>query len=164
MIVDHVPLLSQKRGCFDRNHQERHTRRWLRGQIHCQKVSWLWGLEPKQNVVVFWFFTQSLKCCCSWPSPLGATGDSMATTLGRRSISSIPWSPPIRRPSSLTWRALTASCLCLSRTDRRLHRRRASSKTYKEASPVLFWFLGKASGILGYLRFAFYIFFPDYCY
>lgn len=135
MIVDHVPLLSQKRGCFDGNHQKRHTRRRLRGQIHCQKVSFTSRSGAQSEL--FFFFTESFNCCCFWPSPLGATGDSMVTIFGRRSISSIPWSPPIRRPSSLTWRALTASCLCLSLTDPRLHRRRASSKTYTEASPVI---------------------------
>lgn len=48
--------------------------------------------------------------CFSLPSPVGAIGVSMATTAGRRSICSRHWSPPIRRPSSLTWRALIALC------------------------------------------------------
>lgn len=130
LCVHHVPLLSQTCGCFDGNHQKRHSRRWLRGQVHCQKVSFpFWCGSPTGS-----FSLLSLNRCLS---PLGATGASTATTPGRQSISFRYWSPPTRGPSSLTWRALTASCLCLSLTDRHRHRRRVSSKAHEEAAPVL---------------------------
>lgn len=94
---NHVSLLSQTRGCSDGDHQEGHTRRRLRGQIHREKVSLGSGcLLPKEATRL------SMPPHLSSPSPLGATGASMATTAGRRSICSRRWSPLIRRPCSLT--------------------------------------------------------------
>lgn len=58
----------------------------------------------------------------------------MVTTAGRQSICSRRWSPPIRRPCSLTWRALTASCLSPSLIDPRHLPRRVWSKELN-ASP-----------------------------
>lgn len=68
-----------------------------------------------------WFSSQ-LHCeFCLHLSPAGATGVSTVTTVERQNTFSKRWSPPIRRPSSLTWRAPTASCLYRSLTV--LHRR-----------------------------------------
>lgn len=75
-----------------------------------------------KNVCLYLIF------CSSLPSPIGVIGVSMVTTAGRQSTCSRRWSPPIRRPSSLTWRALTASCLYHSLTVPRRLPRRVSSK------------------------------------
>lgn len=109
--IDHVSLLSQTRGCSHGDHQEGHTRRRLRGQIHRKKVSLGSGcLLPKESssfsvshLSVSRLSVSHLSVShLSSPSPLGATGVSMATTAGRRSICSRRWSPLIRRPSSPT--------------------------------------------------------------
>lgn len=122
--VHHVPLLSQTRGCPDRDHQEGHPRRRLRGQVHRQEVS-IWASSAGRPAGVS--STVSPLLLLARP-PSGATGVSTATTAGRRSTYSRRWSPPIRRRCSLTCGARTALCRCRSPTARPRPHRRASSK------------------------------------
>lgn len=135
--VNHVPLLSQTRGCSDRDHQEGHTWCWLWGQIHREKVSVSSGFwTPTDLFLSLHWVHLYLISCFSLSSPLGAIGASMVTTAGRQSICSRRWSPPIRRPSSLTWGALTASCLYPSLTVPRRLPRRVLSKNHELQEPL----------------------------
>lgn len=87
--------------------------------MSCLKIQW-------ESLVCFFVFHYTASSF--FFHPVGATGAFTATTAGRQNIFSRRWRPPIRRPSSLTWRAQTASCLCPSQTGPRRLRRRVWSK------------------------------------
>lgn len=125
----------------------------LRGLV----PSWK-GFNVPVNVL-FWkkyfFFLPLRSCkiclhlilCVSSSSPIGAIGVSMVTTVERQSICSKRWSPPIRRPSSLTWRALTALCLYPSLTAHHHLPRRVLSKNH--SALLSFHFLFSLFSVLG---------------
>lgn len=145
----HVSLLSQACGCFNWDHQERHTRCRLRGQIHCKEVSIKWELPTEMSCFVL--FLTDLNILDSYQnvfclsSSLGVIGVSMVTIVERQSISSKRWSPHIRKHFRVIWRARTALCLYPSRiVPRHLPRRVWSKKKFPVtlARLTFFFFAG----------------------